>query len=127
MHDYGRSAIVGALVVGFLTASTPLSAAQSDPSVDAEVRAQLSAAGRARVLVELRVEPTAETDRRETSIARVQDSVLARLPASHSALVRRYTSVPLLALEIDTMALNALETMTGLVAAVKADRPRGTQ
>jgi len=44
------------------------------------------------------------------------------LPPSHATLVRRYLSIPLLALEIDATALRALETMPDIVAAVKPDR-----
>jgi hypothetical protein len=42
-------------------------------------------------------------------------------------VVRRFTSVPILALEIDAIALQALETMTDVVVDVRLDRPVRTQ
>src|SRR5262245_20353526 len=93
--------------------------------IDPEVSVRI-AAGRTRVLVQLRVDG-ADEGRRAEEIARVQDAVLSRLPQSHASLTRRYTSVALLALEIDATALRALETMSGEVSAIKPDhlkRPR---
>lgn len=97
--------------------------AQTAPAVDPEVRAQV-AAGRARVLVELRVEGDAVGTE---AVVRAQDAVLARLPAGHASLTRRYSTIPLLALEIDAVALRALEGMSDLVSGVKADAIARTQ
>ena len=94
---------------------------RADPLVDPEVRA-LVLAGRARVLVTLQVADTGDQAQRADAIVRAQDAVLARLPQPHASVVRRYASVPLLALEIDATALRALEAMTDVVAGVKADR-----
>ena len=52
----------------------------------------------------------------------VDPEVRARLPHPHASLVRRYSSVPQLALEIDARALQALEAMSNIVAAVRLDR-----
>lgn len=114
---------VFALLVAEILSSTVLAAGTSlaDSLADPEVRA-LVGVGRARVLVMLRVPETGDQAQRSAAIDRAQDSVLARLPQSHASLVRRYASVPLLALEIDATALGALETMTDVVTAVKLDR-----
>ncbi len=89
--------------------------------IDPEVRALVSA-GRARVFVILQVPDTGDQAQRADVIGRAQDAVLARLPQSHASVVRRYASVPMLALEIDATALRALETMSDVVAGVKLDR-----
>jgi len=94
--------------------------AQAELVIDPNVRA-LVQAGRARVLVTLQVGETANETLREQAIHRAQDAVLARLPSSHASVVRRYTSIPMLALEIDATALHALETMTDVVVAVTSD------
>jgi hypothetical protein len=89
--------------------------------IDPEVRA-LVRSGRARVLVILRVGESSDEAQRADAIGRAQDAVLSRLPQSHASVVRRYASIPLLALEIDATALLALEKMTDVVVAVKSDR-----
>ena len=95
-------------------------ASQPAPEIDPAVRSSIQA-GRTRVIVELRVTPGGEPAGREAAIARAQDAVLARLPRSHATVARRYTSVPMLALEIDRTALAALEAMADTVVSVKAD------
>ncbi len=94
--------------------------AQAELVIDPDVRA-LVQAGRARVLVTLQVGETANETLREQAIHRAQDAVLARLPSSHASVVRRYTSIPMLALDIDAAALHALESMTDVVVAVTSD------
>jgi len=95
--------------------------------IDPEVR-QLIRAGRARVIVMLQVsEGGSDEASRAEAIVRAQDTVVSRLPQSHAVVVRRYTSIPMLALEIDATALLALETMTDVIVAVKPDRPLTTQ
>jgi hypothetical protein len=95
--------------------------------IDPEVRAAV-AQGPARVLVELR--PTGDSASpgdaaaQERAIAAAQQAVLARLAQQSHRLVHRYTSVPLLSLEIGAAALGALETMGDLVLRVRADRLR---
>ena len=117
-----RAGVV-ALLVTQIVGGTALGAGMSgaDAVVDPEVRA-LVRVGRARVLVTLQVAETGDQAQRADAIGRAQDGVLARLPASHASVVRRYESVPLLALEIDATALRALETMADVVAGVKLDR-----
>jgi len=87
-----------------------------DPVIDPEVRA-MSGGGSTRVLVDLRAaaaDPAAVSD--------VQNEVLRRLAGTGARLARRYTTVPLLALEIDSAALARLEGMNGLVIRVRPDR-----
>jgi len=114
---------VVALLVTQIVGVTALGAAmpRADTMVDSEIRA-LVRVGRARVLVTLQVAETGDPAQRADAIGRAQDAVLARLPSTHASVVRRYESIPLLALEIDATALRALETMTDLVAGVKLDR-----
>jgi hypothetical protein len=94
--------------------------------VDPEVR-RLVNAGRARVLVTLLVADSGDEAVRAAAIGRAQDTVLSRLPRSHGSLLRRYASVPLLSLEIDAIALLALEQMPDVVAAVRLDRTAAPQ
>lgn len=114
---------VMALLVTEIVSGTALGAGMSraDPLVDPEVRA-LVRVGRARVLVMLQIVETGDQAQRADAIGRAQDALLARLPGSHASVVRRYASVPMVALEIDATALRALETMSDVVAAVKLDR-----
>lgn len=70
----------------------------------------------------LQVPESGDEGQRADAIGRAQDAVLSRLPDGHAAVVRRYASIPMLALEIDAIALRALETMPDVVAAVKLDR-----
>jgi len=87
-----------------------------DPVIDPEVRA-MAGGGSTRVLVDLRVragDPAAVSD--------AQNEVLRRLAGTGARLARRYTTVPLLALEIDAAALARLEGMPGLVIRVRPDR-----
>ena len=95
--------------------------------IDPEVR-ELVRVGCARVIVMLQIgESGGDEARRVEAIGHAQDTVVSRLPQSHAVVVRRYTSVPMLALEIDATALLALETMTDVIVAVKSDRPLTTQ
>jgi hypothetical protein len=89
--------------------------------IDPEVRA-LVRSGRARVLVMLHVGEGSDETQRAGAIGRAQDAVLSRLPQSHASVVRRYASIPMLALEIDATALLVLEQMPDIVVAVKSDR-----
>lgn len=113
------NALIATLAIIFVSSTagvtvTPL-AAQAAPAVDPAVRTSAQS-GRVRVLVELRVQASGED-----AIAKAQDAVLARLPQSHAVVARRYTSIPMLALEIDGAALAALEAMADAVVSVRAD------
>lgn len=92
------------------------------PFIDPEVRSALHR-GRARVLVEVRigaVQPGAGRAVRE-AIATAQSKILSRLGRTGYTLVRQYTTVPFLLLEISQDALPVLETMGDLVTRVLAD------
>lgn len=94
-----------------------------EPRIDPEVR-ELLRAGRARVLVELRIAPETERpEERRSRIEATQDAVLARLGGLHAAVQRRYQTLPYLALEIDAATLAALEGMGDLVVRVMPDLP----
>jgi len=95
-------------------------AAQAPPSVDPAVRASVQS-GRTRVIVELRVSMGGEPAARDAAIAQAQDAVLARLPGSHASVARRFTSIPMLALEVDGAGLAALEAMADAVVSVQPD------
>ena len=77
---------------------------RADLVIEPEVRA-LVRSGRARVLVMLQVGESSDEAQRTDAIGRAQDAVLSRLPQSHTSVVRRYASIPMLALEIDATAL----------------------
>jgi len=55
-------------------------------------------------------------------LARYKTPSCRAYPMDHASVVRRYASIPMLALQIDAMTLRALETMPDVVAAVKLDR-----
>lgn len=98
------------------------------PVIDREVRAAV-ARGPARVLVELRLPDPQPPGRapgsaREQAIANARRAVLARLSGTLHRLVRPYTTIPLLALEIGPDALRALEAMGDLVVRVRTDQVR---
>lgn len=119
---------VAALLVMELVSGSALGAdmSRADRVIEPEVRA-LVRGGRARVLVTLQVAEANDQAQRADAIRRAQDSVLARLPQAHASVVRRYASIPMLALEIDATALRALETMADVVAGVKLDRAMKSQ
>jgi len=120
--------VLSTLLVGQIVCLTVPSIAISEtaPLIAPEVR-QLVAASSARVIVELRLDDSGEPNQHPQAIARAQDVLLSRLPHSHVSVARRYTSVPLLALEIDATALAALEAMPDLVVSVKPDGRSKTQ
>ncbi len=99
--------------------------------VDPEVRRAVDR-GVARVMVELRLprgfRPEGElvtpdgVGRQRDAIAAAQMTVLSRLPGGHFSLIRRYDSVPFLALEIDADALTALGAMGDVVTRVLPDQ-----
>ena len=106
-----RVAMLLVALTGVLSAS-----GADDPVIDPDVRATILT-GTARVLVDLRV-ATAEP----SAIGSTQDETLRRLAGSGARLVRRFSTAPLLALEIDAPALARLETMRDIVVRVRVDR-----
>jgi len=106
-----RIAIVLVTLIGAWSAF-----ATDDPVIDPDVRAAVRT-GTVRVLVDLRVTPADPS-----AIASAQDEMLRRLTGTGARLARRYSSAPLLALEIDAPALSRLEAMREIVARVRMDR-----
>jgi hypothetical protein len=104
-------------------------ASASEPLViDPEVRAAV-ARGTVRVIVELRLSDHSTADAgvrstREQAIATAREAALSRLAGTLHRLVRQYTTIPLLALEIGADALLALETMGDLVVRVQGEQVR---
>jgi len=107
-----RVAILLVVLIGAWSAAR----GADDPVIDPDVRAAVRG-GTVRVLVDLRVSPTDSS-----AIGRLQDEALRRLAGTGARLGRRFSTAPLLALEIDAAALTRLETMGDIVARVRADR-----
>ena len=97
-------------------------ASAAGPIVDPDVPLEV-AAGRARVIVELHV----DTHQDPAVIASAQERVLAALPSGHAVVMRRYTNVPLLALDIDAEGLGALSRLGDAVVRVRLDAVRRPQ
>jgi hypothetical protein len=111
----GRAPRVAALAIALIGAWSAAHGAD-DPVIDPDVRAAVGG-GTVRVLVDLRASPT---DR--SAVASAQDEVLRRLTGTGARLARRYSTIPMLALEIDASALARLEAMPDIVARVRVDR-----
>lgn len=122
-----RQGVTGAFIVSTAIALSLLAVASARSQVvtDTDVRA-LTRSGRVRVLVVLHL-GTPDGPQREDAIARAQDRVLSSLPPPHASLLRRFTSIPMLALEIDATALGILESLTDVVASIQLDRPSRPQ
>lgn len=99
-----------------LTGIWSAASATGDPVIDPDVRAAV-AGGTARVLVELRMSAADPV-----TIGSFQDEVLRRLVGTGARLARRFSTAPLLGLEIDGSALMRLETMGDVVTRVRADQ-----
>ena len=110
-------------VLGMTLLRARMVVADEAPMIDPEVRAAV-AQGRTRVLVELRLSaagPAGGAAAQERAIVAAQQAVLVRLSGTSHRLVRQFTSVPLLTLEIESDALRALEAMGDLVSRVRAE------
>ena len=105
-----------ALLAALAGAGSATAYIMDEPVIDPEVRA-MSGRGSARVLVELRARAADPS-----AVSEAQNEVLRRLTGTGARLARRYTTAPLLALEIDAAALGRLEEMHGLVIRVRLDR-----
>jgi hypothetical protein len=105
-----------AVLLVALTGVCSATSGAGDPVIDADVRAAISG-GTVRVLVDLRASSTDPP-----AIGNLQDEALRRLAGTGARVVRRFATVPLLALEIDASALARLEAMRDIVVRVRADR-----
>jgi len=123
IHVATRLALAGITGVAALAVSCAVTDAGTpvnhQPTIDSDVRA-VTKRGSARVLVELSV-GEADAASRPRLIEAAQDVLLQRLGSAGARMVRRYTTVPLLALEIDAAALARLEAMSDLVSRVRLD------
>ena len=111
-----RVAMVLVVLTGVAPPGAWSASGADDPVIDPDVRAAIGA-GTVRVLVDLRVD-TADA----SAISSAQDEALRRLAGTGARLARRFSSAPLLALEIDAPALSRLEAMRDLVTRVRTDR-----
>jgi hypothetical protein len=116
-----RSLSGGAALLLTCGVGAALAASSESPVIDPDVRTAVVQAP-TRVLVELRlplpggVPPSgAAAAARERAITAARQTVLTRLTGTGHRLVRQYTSVALLALEIGPDALQALEGMGDIV------------
>ena len=125
---------LGLLAGTFWLASTAITwASDGTPMIDPGVRAAVNQ-GAARVLVELQVAdgtrpeaelPTAEAvTRQRAAIAAAQQAVVSRLVATRFSVLRQYTVVPMMALEIGADALAVLERAGNLVTRIRLDSTR---
>lgn len=105
-----------AVLLVALTGVCSATSGADDPVIDADVRAAISG-GTVRVLVDLRAPSTDPP-----AIRNLQDEALRRLAGTGARVVRRFATVPLLALAIDASALARLEAMRDIVVRVRADR-----
>jgi hypothetical protein len=105
-----------AVLLVALTGVCSATSGADDPVIDADVRSAISG-GTVRVLVDLRASSTDPP-----AIGNLQDEALRRLAGTGARVVRRFATVPLLALAIDASALTRLEAMRDIVVRVRADR-----
>jgi hypothetical protein len=88
-----------AVLLVALTGVCSATSGADDPVIDADVRSAISG-GTVRVLVDLRASSTDPP-----AIGNLQDEALRRLAGTGARVVRRFATVPLLALAIDASAL----------------------
>ena len=106
----------GAILLAALLGAWSAASGADDPVIDPDIRAAIGA-GTVRVLVDLRMshpDPSA--------IRSLQDELLRRLAGTGARVARRFSTTPLLALEIDAPALARLEAMHDIVTRVRKDR-----
>ena len=106
----------GAILLAALLGAWSAGSGADDPVIDPDIRAAIGA-GTVRVLVDLRMSrPDPST------IRSLQDELLRRLTGTGARVARRFSTTPLLALEIDAPALARLEAMHDIVTRVRKDR-----
>jgi hypothetical protein len=109
-----------ALLFGMMLLAAPGRAAAqvTGPSVE-ELTTNAERQGALRVIVELRVDSTGPPT--GAAIAAAQDSLLDELGGTSHRLIRRYTTVPFIALEVSAEALRRLAG-SPRVAGIREDR-----
>jgi hypothetical protein len=123
-----RRVLLGAAVLLLVSSGRARATPGDTLVIDPEVRSAVTQ-GPTRVLVELRLPGPSASDTdssppRQPAIAAARQTVLARLTGTRYRLVRQYTTIPLLALEIGPEALQALEEMGDVVTRVRAEQIR---
>jgi len=134
-----RWRIVGPLAVllAILAVPSPAADARSasapaaDPAIHDAVRERLQREGRARVLVTLRLPAGAHLPEgglapavraaQRADIRLAQQSILGRLKPHSHKILRRYATIPMMALEVGPQALAELAAAPGIVASVVVD------
>lgn len=127
MHTRSLAVLLLATAIATLSASLPAVAQNAD--ISAELRERVRAEGRVRAIVELR---TGRAQRAEGRLSRagaaeqrrrirdVGERVANRLQARDNRVLRRFETVPFVAVEVDAATLDALG-LDGDVAAVVED------
>lgn len=104
----------------------------SSAQVPAELRARADRDGHVRVIVELRLPsgrhvpepdlPAQAVEAQRSAIEQAAARVIERLPAANHRVIRRYRSLPFVALDVTPAALAALESSANDVVRVLEDR-----
>jgi hypothetical protein len=132
MRHVGRPRALGGIAIGLVVVASvaaPAAADRGDTVVPDEVHRKAVTTGSARVIVQLRLAPPAgdDAERRgpagdqRAAIHRAQSAVLAELEATGYRLLRRYETIPFLALEVSPQALDVLK-QSSLVVRIEEDR-----
>lgn len=109
-----------ALVIALLTGAWSVSAQTPQPSID-ELVAKAARQGSLRVVVELRIDAPGPPSRE--AIAQAQDLVLQELAGTYYRVLRQFTTIPFLGLEVSADALRTLAVSGGVVG-VREDKLR---
>jgi hypothetical protein len=122
-----RGALGSALLLGItLLTGAGTAAAQAIPPTLDELVAKASRQGALRVIVELKLDPPGSPS--PEAIARAQDHVLQELASTSHRVLRRFTTIPFIALEASADALRRLG-QSAHVTGVREDailRPQGS-
>jgi len=123
--DRRRSGLMLLLGITLLTGPSTV-AAQAVPSTIDDLVAKAARQGTLRVIVELKIDPSGPPSREV--IAQAQDRLLQELAGTSHRVLRRFTTIPFLGLEVTADALQRLGG-SAHVAGVREDmvlRPQGS-
>ncbi len=107
-----------ALLFGLVLLAGPTAAQVVPPSID-DLIAKATREGSIRVIVELKTDPSPSRE----AIAAAQDLVLQELAGTRHRVLRRFTTIPFLGLEVSADALRSLTVSRG-VAGIREDKLR---
>jgi subtilisin family serine protease len=110
-------------VTGLFLVTPPSAEAQVQPRVSDSLLEKADAEGIVRVIVELgaafipegNLANTAATDNQRATIRDSADSVLSRLAGQQVGQIKRFSTIPYLAVEVDGSALRLLNTLTDVI------------